>query len=165
MNKKEAAAMLGISTRALENRVRNGHLTQTYEKGATGEIAVFNDDEIKRLRDELDRKRGMIRPAVAWETSESRELMRGYGSEHSGDASLALFARLIEAARGASGNARPSVSVESKLTLKLDEAAALSGLSRGMLREAVAAGKLKAKIIGRAWRIKRGELEAYIEKL
>jgi excisionase family DNA binding protein len=165
MNKKEAAATLNISTRALENRVAKGQLTVTYQKGKTGDEAVFNDKEIERLRDELDRKRGIVRPAVAPETSESRELMRGYGSEHSGDVSLALLGRLVEAMQGASGKARPSVAVESKLTLKLDEAAAVSGLSRGMLREAVTAGKLKAKIIGRAWRVKRADLEAYVKKL
>jgi excisionase family DNA binding protein len=45
------------------------------------------------------------------------------------------------------------------------EAAQLSGLSRGHLREAIDAGKLKARIIGRGWRVKRDDLDAYVKKL
>jgi excisionase family DNA binding protein len=38
-------------------------------------------------------------------------------------------------------------------------------LQRATLREAIDARKLKAKIIGRAWRVKRVDLDEYIEKL
>jgi excisionase family DNA binding protein len=47
----------------------------------------------------------------------------------------------------------------------LTEAALLAGLSRGHLRLAIAEKKLKARIIGRGWRVKREDLEAYIKKL
>ncbi len=59
----------------------------------------------------------------------------------------------------------PAVAVENKLTLNLAEAAQLSGLSRQHLREAIRGKKLKAKIIGRGWRMKRSDLESYIQKL
>ncbi len=49
-----------------------------------------------------------------------------------------------------------------KLLLTLSECQTLTGLSRAVLREAIAAKKLKAKLIGRAWRIKRADLEKYI---
>jgi excisionase family DNA binding protein len=49
--------------------------------------------------------------------------------------------------------------------LKLDEASLLTGLSRQILRDAIEAKKLKAKIIGRAWRIKREDLDQYLKKL
>jgi excisionase family DNA binding protein len=49
--------------------------------------------------------------------------------------------------------------------LTLAEAQTLTGLARGVLREAIDRGKLKAKIIGRAWRIKRDDLNAFIKKL
>jgi excisionase family DNA binding protein len=52
-----------------------------------------------------------------------------------------------------------------KLTLSLMEASQLSGLSRGHLREAIEEKKLKARIIGRGWRVKRDDLEAYVKKL
>jgi excisionase family DNA binding protein len=49
--------------------------------------------------------------------------------------------------------------------LTLAEARELTGLARGVLREAIDQGKLKAKIIGRAWRVKRADLDTYIHKL
>jgi excisionase family DNA binding protein len=47
----------------------------------------------------------------------------------------------------------------------LAEAQALTGLSRNVLRTAIDAGELKAKQIGRGWKIKKTDLESYIEKL
>jgi excisionase family DNA binding protein len=49
--------------------------------------------------------------------------------------------------------------------LTLQEAAALSNLSRAHLRQAIRCGKLKAKIIGRGWRIKRADLDTYVRAL
>jgi excisionase family DNA binding protein len=63
------------------------------------------------------------------------------------------------------GQATLTVPVADKLMLSLVEAAQLSGLSRGHLREAIEAKKLKARIIGRGWKVKRADLEAYIAKL
>jgi excisionase family DNA binding protein len=57
------------------------------------------------------------------------------------------------------------VRLSDKLTLSLTEAALLAGLSRGHLRLAIAEKKLKARIIGRGWRVKREDLEAYVKKL
>jgi excisionase family DNA binding protein len=52
-----------------------------------------------------------------------------------------------------------------KLTLSLVEASQLSGLSRNHLRAAIAEKKLKARIIGRGWKMSRAELEGYTAKL
>lgn len=52
-----------------------------------------------------------------------------------------------------------------KLLLTLTDAQALTGLSRAVLREAISTQKLKAEIIGRSWRIKRTDLEKYVEKI
>lgn len=60
---------------------------------------------------------------------------------------------------------RSQVGVADKLTLSLVEASQLSGLSRGHLRQAIEAKKLRARIIGRGWRVKREDLEAYVKKL
>jgi excisionase family DNA binding protein len=57
------------------------------------------------------------------------------------------------------------VRLTDKLTLSLTEAALLSGLSRGHLREAITEGKLKAAIIGRGWKVKREALDLYVKKL
>jgi excisionase family DNA binding protein len=71
------------------------------------------------------------------------------------------FAGMIAAAVAGAA----SLSVADKLTLSLVEASQLSGLSRGHLREAIEAKKLKARIIGRGWRVKRDDLDLYVKKL
>jgi excisionase family DNA binding protein len=58
-----------------------------------------------------------------------------------------------------------NVSIADKPLLKLNEAAALTGLSRDTLRTAIDAKKLKGKLIGKAFRIKRDDLDEYIKKL
>ncbi|PSF30451.1 excisionase [Aphanothece hegewaldii CCALA 016] len=60
---------------------------------------------------------------------------------------------------------QPTVGIENKLLLTLKEVQALTGLSRETLREAIASGQLKAAIVGKAWRVKRKDLEEYIENL
>ena len=55
--------------------------------------------------------------------------------------------------------------VAHKIMLTLPEAAVLTSLSRNHLREAISKGKLKARIIGRGWRVKRSDLDAYVKKL
>jgi excisionase family DNA binding protein len=70
--------------------------------------------------------------------------------------------KLLDGAR----TARPSIGdLAAKPLLKLDEACELTGLSRQTLREAIEAGTLKAQIIGRAWRVKRDDLNRYLKNL
>ncbi|WP_199332997.1 helix-turn-helix domain-containing protein [Nostoc sp. FACHB-190] len=60
---------------------------------------------------------------------------------------------------------QPVVLIADKLLLTLPEAQTLTGLSRELLRDAIASGELKAKVIGKGWRIKRTDLDRYVEKL
>jgi excisionase family DNA binding protein len=76
-----------------------------------------------------------------------------------------MLVELVAAIEKARFEARPLAPLEAKLTLNLQEASALSGLSRGRLLDAVHSKKLKAKIIGRGWRVKRDDLDAYVKKL
>ena len=62
-------------------------------------------------------------------------------------------------------SAKPLVPVEEKLLLTMKEVQALTGLSEKILRQAIKDEKLKAKIIGKSWRIKRLDLENYIDIL
>jgi excisionase family DNA binding protein len=41
----------------------------------------------------------------------------------------------------------------------------LTGLSRAVLREAIEAKRLKGALIGRAWRVRRADVEDYLKKL
>jgi excisionase family DNA binding protein len=131
------------------------------EKGKTGDISVYDERELKRLKAELDSKRAP-RPSVVTESNESTELVRASDSRLS---DVSRFAETLMQMQIGNRKAGRDVAVENKPLLKLDEAAALTGLSRQILRDAIKAKELKAKLIGRAYRIKRADLDVYIKKL
>jgi excisionase family DNA binding protein len=163
MNKQQAAEYLNVSTRAVERYTSKGKLTPRYEKGRTGPAPIFEQQQLDALKAEMEQpnQRAVVthdKPAKSDKGDKSDALMLRQGRGFD----LASLVAAIEAARQA---ARPAVAPENKLTLSLAEASALSGLSRSHLLEAIHAGKLKAKIIGRGWRIKRTDLDAYVQKL
>ncbi len=161
MNKKEAAEYLGISSRQIENYAKQSKLSVRKERGKTGDIAVYDERELKRLKAELDSKRAP-RPSVVTESNESTELVRASDSRLS---DVSRFAETLMQMQIGNRKAGRDVAVENKPLLKLDEAAALTGLSRQILRDAVKAEELKAKLIGRAYRIKRDDLDEFIKNL
>lgn len=55
--------------------------------------------------------------------------------------------------------------IESKILLTLDETQVMTGLSKAYLREAIGQGSLNAKQIGKSWRVKRSDLDNFIENL
>jgi excisionase family DNA binding protein len=55
--------------------------------------------------------------------------------------------------------------VGQKILLSLKDCRTLTGLSNGHLREAIHGGKLKGKIIGRGFKVKRADLDSYVSKL
>lgn len=95
LTKKEAAALLGISTRQIENYARAGRITVRKERGKTGDISVYDEEEINQLKSELDAKRGVVQPAVMREPAapgeaapngnghdlESSEVVRAFASQ------------------------------------------------------------------------------------
>jgi excisionase family DNA binding protein len=159
MNKKEAAEALGISIRLVERYAGEGRLGEVkYVRGRTGKQADYDEQAVEKLKAELE---APDHPATA---------LQAPNSQHAGLSVLANTERLINTleALGFTRGHSPAPSIAdlaAKPILTLAEAHALTGLSRGILRDAIDAGKLKAKIIGRAWRVKRVDLDAYIRKL
>lgn len=75
---------------------------------------------------------------------------------------LAMFAQAI----ADSIESRTSVQeTAAKLVLSLDECRTLTGFSQGTLKAAISAGELKAQKIGRGWKVKRSDLERFVEGL
>ncbi|RCJ15477.1 hypothetical protein A6S26_34500 [Nostoc sp. ATCC 43529] len=75
-----------------------------------------------------------------------------YRDEVSGFGEIGVIDKLsgiIEALLG-KGDSQPLVSIADKLLLTIAEAQALTGLSREFLRDAITAGDLKAKVIGKS---------------
>ncbi len=159
MTKKEAADFLNVSPRTIEGLAAKGKLTRATAKGKRGDITVYDESELEKLKAE----RAQIIYAVGPDTEahapdEHRSLVRlssARGLESLRDLS-ALVARIKNA---------PQVNLEGKIMLTLDDAAALSSLSVHHLREAIKAGRLKGKVIGRGYRIKRIDLDSYVKKL
>lgn len=135
---------------------------------------LFNEGELERLKKELD---GLL--PEQWPTSnslvpqqlEAAEMVSTQALEALAPAQLPeigerLIAALQSLLRSKQADEEASVSaIAQKLMLTLAEASLLSNLSRTHLRHAIQCGKLKGKIIGRGWRIKRADLDIYVRAL
>ncbi|AUT04666.1 DNA-binding protein (plasmid) [Nostoc sp. CENA543] len=176
MNKQEAADYLGVSVRALERYVQQGRISVKYEKGKTRPTANFDPTELEAFKAELDQP--TIKPAfesrqiTTEQQADTGKLTHNSGEiarfdEVSGFGEIGVIEKLsgiIETLLG-KADTQPSVPIADKLLLTIAEAQALTGLSREFLRDAITAGELKAKVIGKSWRVKRADLEEYVEKL
>jgi excisionase family DNA binding protein len=165
MNKKQAAEYLGVSERAVERYTSKGKLSVRYQKGQRGDEAVYDERELKRLRADLDKKRTVIRPAIEPTPDTSDDEPRQLARVSDNQDAAAMLMQIIMAARDRRSETRALTDLAVKKLLTLPEASALSGLSVGHLREAIHAGKLKGKIIGRGYKIKQLDLDAYVRKL
>jgi excisionase family DNA binding protein len=157
MNKEEARIALGISVRSLQRLVQSEKISVTYRRGASGkQEVIFNPEEIenyKRGRDAV-----IIKPALATTSDTALTRIDATTSD------TALARNVIETIFNL-GLQKPVVAIADKPLLKLDEAAALTGLSRQILRQAIEDGKLKGRIIGRGFRVKRADLDEFVKNL
>jgi excisionase family DNA binding protein len=153
LTKEEASKELGISVRTLQRLTENKELSKTLKRGKSGKLEAFYDvEEIAKYKQERDTP--TLVPALA--TKGDAILAR---SDIQQQQFLEVFRQAIISEQ------KPSVAIADKPLLKLDEASALTGLSRDLLRKSIDDGKLKGKIIGRAYRIKRADLDNFIENL
>ncbi len=171
MNKEAAAKFLGMSVRSLQRLTSEGLFKPTLA-GAKG-AAVYDAAELQQWRDMSEDERREARDVARQQHSGSLSpmtVMTGNADVTGNGVMTATrdtlnsrreFAQMIAEAVAA----KPALSVADKLTLSLMEASQLSGLSRRILRQAIEEKKLKARIIGRGWRVKREELDAYVKKL
>jgi excisionase family DNA binding protein len=168
MNKEEAAAYLGISTRTLERYSKDGKLQVKYEGAKTRPIATYDPDDLDKLKAELQTP--TIKPTVS-DTDITPTVPDTERGEMSGFVGVLMrlanpIERLIDALdRRATLESKPHVPIADKVLLTILEAQALTGLSREIIKEAIEAGNLPAKIMGKAYRIKRKDIETYIDRL
>lgn len=174
MNKQEAAEFLGVSPRQIERYTKENRIGVRFEKGRTKPTPVYDEGELRRFKEELERP--LHRPAVQRMESVSNELPTqsdGALSLLSQPSQFEALARLVEAIGAHSMQApvavKPAASVQDialKLMLSVEEAAIYSGLSRSAIDEAIRAGKLAAhKGKWRGRRIKRTDVEKLVAKL
>jgi hypothetical protein len=146
MNKKEVSEFLGVSTRLIEKYASEGRLGEvTYVRGKTGKQADYNRDAAEKLKQTLESPDTAIATKIP-------------------DARL-FVASLIEAMASREESRSASVRVSEKLLLNLSDCRFLTGLSEQNLRDAIKSERLKAKIIGRGWKIKKKDLDDFVSNL
>jgi excisionase family DNA binding protein len=171
MNKEQAAAKLKMSVRSLQRAVaaemekpkEQRRLNVVYKRGRSGkDEAVFDAGEVaayKREREQVTERE----PAPKKESAALVSMTMGDASRQPQLVAVALVSAVREILQAAPMHTDVTLSdLAVKPLLKLDEAARLTGLSRAILREAIEAGTLKARIVGRAWRVRRVDLDAYV---
>ncbi len=171
ITKAAAVEILGVTPRAIERYTKHHRLSVVYERGRTKPAPTYDEDEVKRLAEEL---RSPVQALITNNATNanvgvafSSKALESFGNAQG---MAMLVTALREALQGAQApvttNSEPSVvDLAAKLTLSIDEAARVSGLSANMIRESIKTGKLKAKIIGRGYRVKRLDLDIFVKKL
>jgi excisionase family DNA binding protein len=133
--------------------------------------SLFNESELQRLKEEIEGYLPQTWPIAGHvENTTSLPSQALVPSEllHLGERLISVLEsmRQYSIAPAALPPAPVSIAdISHKLLLTLLEAAALTNLSRARLRQAIGQGSLKAKKLGRGWRIKRADLNAYVAKL
>lgn len=185
MNKKDAANYLGISTRTLEWHVKQKNIGARKVRGKTGEIADFDEGELRKLKAQIEARRepshAVVRDSPESPDSPDQSLARLSDVSPEQFAELltrtyqagaeAIMQRLplmLPAANDGGRTPEPTISdLAHKLVLSLKEVSQLTGRSVARLREDCESGRLKAKKneIARGWRVKRDDLDSYVRKL
>lgn len=170
LTKEEAAAYLGVHPRTLNRYTEANRISSRVEPHKYGQKAFWRKSDLDRLKAELTDKPTVHRPRAeetatphaSEGTSESKTLALASSNP---TAIEQLLAAMLERLQQPTPPPAPTseVAIKDKLVLTLEEAAKLVSYSRSFLAEEIHAGRLKARKTGRGWRIKRTDLEEYVE--
>lgn len=157
-SKREAAELLGLSTRGVERAVRRGHLTVHYRGSRHGKTAWFNPQELEQYKELQEASHGQM----GFTSGIPDRPLNGNPPV------VGTLVPMVEIEpRRERGLKREAnlVPIADRLTLNLDEAAHLSGLPRGFIVKKIHDGKLKAIRIGRSYQVKRSDLDQFVQEL
>jgi excisionase family DNA binding protein len=161
MNKNDAATFLEIGIRSLERYTGAGKVQAQKLKVKTGFALDYDPAELERFKAVLEAER-----QEAGQGSPVSPTALAVRQPRTSHGTLANVAASVANGHGdAFTAAMVTQAIAVKLLLNLAECQALTGLSRATLRDAIESGDLKAKMIGKAWRVKRSDLEAWINAL
>jgi excisionase family DNA binding protein len=160
LSKKEAAEYLGISSRTLERHVKDGKIGVRYQPGATNDVAMFDEQDLENFKNE--RQIPKVKPTFVQTSSELADQPPTDLTDRITQSSGGFLAPLITPFQDFSERlfSFPFL-LQGKILVTLNEAQIITGLSREILMIAIKSGELEAKIVGKAYRIKRKELERY----
>jgi excisionase family DNA binding protein len=167
ITKEDAARILSVkNVRTVERYAAKGRLTVVYEKGTTRDVPMYDEGEVTLLAEELKKPSTPARAILEPPTVSSGAIATRADNSDSRMSRAVAFNFLERLSTLASAaKIQPQANVGEKIMLTLADAAALSSLSEHHLREAVKTGKLRGRVIGRGYKIKRTDLDAYIKKL
>jgi excisionase family DNA binding protein len=170
MNKEQASKFLNISVRTLQRYMSNHKIEFKMRRTKTGEEAIFDKEELRRFKREMKEvtitTKGAISPLPQPITHLNENEEPNTQLAIASSTLLQRFMTMLRDTQYATATKiQPTVAIESKPLLTLIEANKLTGLSQLHLREAIHSKLLKARIIGRGYRIKRADLDDYITNL
>ncbi len=183
MNKKEAAEFLGVSEKTVERYKSSGKLSARLKRivgtdGKSRKVLDFNQSDLDRLKRELsgnvvfpELTDGHAQTETQTDTDRQTQLDSANFANNKlstvGQTQTAnLFEMIFKSLETISErNLRASDRFQ-KLMLTVDEASAVSGLPKAFLDRAIKKdGALKATKIGGRYRIKRQDLDEFINNL
>lgn len=177
LTEQQACKLLEVTPATLNMFVATHRLGVSRKRTIRGVVVSFARAEVEALKKEIQKDEEHFRTHyqrehASYDTFEPELVEHENGSaKHNGrnsfvPASAPVLDRLLVLLEALTPNEHPRVPIERKLLLTLPEAAAYSGLSEVKLNEAVRAGKLHArKNLGKGYRIKRSDIEAYVKSI
>jgi excisionase family DNA binding protein len=152
-SKREAAEILGLSTRGIERAVRRGNLAVEYRDSRHGKKAWFNPHDLARYKQQQE-----SRGAVGF-TSGIPPHQPPSGPTIGTVIPMVNLPPWPAKGRQPRTNAVP---IADRLTLTLNDAVQLSGLPRSFVVQSVHNGKLKSIKVGRTYFVKRSSLDEFV---
>jgi predicted DNA-binding transcriptional regulator AlpA len=158
MDRKTVALTLGCSEKTVSRYVASGRLPDVRKNGALD----IDEADVMKLKAQLETP---VLTAREVETGRDISAIVAVPKRREVNHSSALAIWDRGAGRTETGRDRPFVPTSDKLLLSLDEAAALTGLSAARLRLAIGEEKLVARKVGRAWKMRRGDVERFVDSI
>lgn len=185
--KEQAAEFLGKSTKAIQRYSASGQLPVTYVKEKGSQRAYYKLEDLQHFKEygyvdkpanqgdklPLDSVDSVDKPSM-----DTKNLVQ---NQHNPEKAIAkLIAQVLTEAQrrglvalAATGDSSPvgkvsnklTVPIADKLVLSIAEASALSGRPQAELRKAFQQGKLKGVKLGKGIKVRKKDLEAYIDSL
>lgn len=182
MNKKEAAKFLKVSEKTIERHKSAGKLSArmirvTGDDGKTRQVLDFKESELQRLKEELSGEKvfpivtnGHAQTKTQTDIDGQTQLDRlNFANNESvivgQTQTLDIFNAFFERIDAAFQHRKEESDRAQKLMLSIAEASAVSGLPKSYIRQSIKDGKLKAVVIGRSYKIKRQDLNNFVQGL
>lgn len=171
MNKTDAAKYLECGLDNVQRLMKEGKIAFTYIKGKYGKEVDITQEELDRYKTEKESGVALLSVPVVAKSPDSTNLstlsspnIQGVNMVDFTSSILRVFERVATGLEKLDKQ-NQSALLGVKLSLSLQDAATLSGYSKGFLLTAIKKDELKAAKRGKGWNIKRTDLEEWVKVL